>query len=151
MQQITKGFYQYKDLQNVLERIKYKDYFCEEDKEDFACGSARTYLCGNCMQFAACLEEQFEYEIYIIKSNTKGMHAFCRKSVGEKIYYIDVRGVTSSFDLFIQGLLIEGEYVIRKMSFEERNDMYTEDEKYADEYRKFAERIILEYRKFYTI
>lgn len=62
------------------------------------------YLHGYCDEFAMYLAEKFSYDICIWITHDYELnkdvlvHTFNRLEYGGKIYYIDVRGITESFD-----------------------------------------------------
>lgn len=59
------------------------------------------------------------YNVYIIDGNNKrGFHAFCQIYRDRRWYYIDARGITTSFDEFmdVAKTFVNDEYTIRLAS-----------------------------------
>ena len=98
-----KGFYHDDNITESLGKIKYTDFFDYPDDDDFPYYSASSLLCGSCNHFALSLKNVFKYTPYIIEGNySKGFHAFCQLYKAGTWYYIDARGITSSFDEFMK-------------------------------------------------
>lgn len=98
----NKGFYNDEDISKSLTRIRYSDFFVEPDDDEFPYDSAYPLLCGSCHYFALSLQKLLNYNAYIIEGNNKkGFHVFCQVYRNKKWYYVDARGVTSSFDEFM--------------------------------------------------
>lgn len=140
-----KGFYNDGNAKDSLRKIAYTDFFKEEpDDEDFAYGDAESLLCGSCQIFALSLSKILGYAPYIIKSkDAEHFHAFCQFSKDHQIYYVDARGITTSFDEFMEvaGVFAPGEFVIREITSHDI-DEWNQDEKYLNEALAFAEAII---------
>ena len=108
-----KGFYNNGNAEETLKEIAYTNYFGAEPNEEFPYGYADSLLRGSCQLFALSLSKQFGYQAYVIESNdTKRFHAFCRVSKNNQFYYIDARGVTTSFDEFMEvaSFFVPGDY-----------------------------------------
>lgn len=150
-----KGFYNDEDAINSLDGISYSDFFTEPDDNSFPYGSASSLLCGACHFFALSLNKILKYNIYIIEGNNKkSFHAFCQVYKAGKWYYIDARGVTSSFDEFmvVAKKFVTDEYIIRPVLEEDIFEWKTDkDDEYRKEACEFAETIIEKYKECYTI
>ncbi|MBO5213264.1 MAG: hypothetical protein J6B86_00635 [Clostridia bacterium] len=149
-----KGFYNDDgDPTNALLNINYTDFFEDPNDEDFPYDSAHTLLRGSCHHFALSLQKRFNYTPYIIEGiNRRGFHAFCQVYKGKTWCYIDARGVTTSFDEFMDVAkeFVTDEYVIRKVNLEDI-DEWSKDCPYDDEAFKFAEAMIEKFKNYYEI
>ena len=97
----------------------------------------------------------FGYRAYIIEErNNKGFHAFCKEYVNDRWFYIDARGITSSFSEFMIAVevFVHEEYIIRPIK---ESDIAEWDEYAALECPGhkmryiFVEEIIKKYRECY--
>lgn len=148
-----KGFYRDEDPENSLSSIKYTDFYDEFEDEEFPYYSAHQLLCGSCHLFAISLQKIFNYTPYLIQGNNKrGFHAFCQVFKNGNWYYVDARGVTSSFDEFmsIAKRFVTDEYTIRPIIHKDIEEWESGSE-YNEEAYAFAEAIIQEYRDCYTL
>ena len=60
------------------------------------------FLYEYCEVFAVALHQHFGYKIeYLYDTNNQLVHAYCILSIGGKIHYIDIRGITDDWDEFI--------------------------------------------------
>ena len=150
-----KGFYCDSDPLSSLRKIEYSDFFEVPDDDEFPYGPAELLLRGSCHWFALALQEIHNYNPYIIKENKDEVpfHAFCQIYDKEKrtCYYVDARGITSSFREFIKGLnvFVNDEYIIRPVSPSDIDEWKTDE--YHNEAYKFAEAIIRKYEGYYTL
>ena len=102
-----KGFYNDDNYSDSLLRIRYSDYFEEPDDDEFPYDSAYVLLNGSCNHFAVSLRNVFYYNVHVIEAkDRKGFHAFCQVYKNRQWYYVDARGITSSFDEFLAGRVI---------------------------------------------
>lgn len=149
-----KGFYNDGvDSTKSLLDINYTDFFEAPNSEDFPYDSAHTLLRGSCHHFALSLQKLLNYTPYIIEGiNQRGFHAFCQVCKSRTLCYIDARGVTTSFDEFMDVAkeFVTDEYVIRKVSPEDVEE-WSKDCPYDDEAFKFAEAIIEKFKSYYEI
>ena len=148
-----KGFYNADDLENALRNVHYEKFFKSPDDDEFSITSADDFLCGVCTQFAVALYKALNYTPYIIESSDKkGFHAFCQVLQNERIYYVDVRGMTSSFEEFMSGVrqFVKGEYTISQVT-QDVVDKWENDSEYHQEACAFANAMIKEYVNYYTI
>ena len=93
------------------------------------------------------------YKAYILQgTDRKGFHAFCQIHRDEKWYYIDARGITSSFDEFFDGIatFVHDEYTIKSASEDDLRNWKT-DIDFSNEACEFAEAVIKKYREYYTL
>ncbi|MBQ3206282.1 MAG: hypothetical protein IJB37_07005 [Peptococcaceae bacterium] len=81
--------------------INYLNQLVEND-ERFIFYNADVFRQGVCQVFAYALHKRFGYKVYII-SIERGCHIFCKTLDNQ---YVDVRGMTHSFDEFISGLAL---------------------------------------------
>lgn len=147
-----KGFYNDGDPENSLNEIDYADFFDLPDNDDFPYDTAWTLLCGSCNIFVLALQEAFDYNPYIIEPiDGAGFHAFCQKNRQGKIHYVDARGVTSSFDEFMEiaKQFVHGEYIIRPVTDEDKKGWEQDD--YFWEGFNFAKAIINKYSECYLL
>ena len=147
-----KGFYRDNDSLKVLEEIYYADYFELPDDTEFPYDTARSLLCGSCHLFALSLNKVFGYTPYIIEGITGGgFHCFCQVYRNKKWFYVDARGITSSFSEFMDEAktFVSDEYIIRQVTSEDIEE-WKIDEKYLKEALAFAEAIIHEYKECYV-
>lgn len=148
-----KGFYNDEKPTESLLKIKYDDFLEFPDDDEFPYDTAYSLLCGSCHLFALSLQKMFNYNTYVIEGkNRKGFHAFCQIYKHNKWYYVDARGITSSFDEFmdIAKTFVTDEYIIRPIDssdIEEWNgDVHYNEEAYA-----FAEAVIQKYKECYIL
>lgn len=148
-----KGFYCDKNLANSLFSIRYSDFCDENNDDDFPYDSAHQLLYGACHIFALSLHKLLNYNIYIIEEkNGKGFHAFCQVYKNWEWYYIDARGVTTSFDEFMKVAkeFVKDEYIIRPVSDDDISEWKTANA-YDNEAFAFAEAIIKKFEIYYTL
>ena len=146
-----KGFYCDNDPLKVLEETYYSDYFKLPDDIEFPYDTARSLLCGSCHLFALSLNKVFGYTPYIIKGVTGGgFHCFCQIYRNKRWFYVDARGITSSFSEFMDEAktFVSDEYIIRQVTSEDIEE-WKKEEKYLEEALSFAETIIQEYKECY--
>lgn len=150
-----KGFYNDENYMNSFYEIRYDTFFELPDDDDFVCDRADVLLCGACHIFATALQKKLGYNLYVIEENKeatrKGFHAFCQVYEFDRIYYVDARGMTSSFDEFmdIAKTFVGGEYIIRPVRPDELDDWKKDD--YYKELLSFAESVIEKYKQCYTL
>lgn len=151
-----KGFYNVDDVDDitdVLLKIRYTDFFEYPDDDEFLYDSAHSLLRGSCNQFAVALKNVLGYTPYIIEeTDKKGFHAFCQVYKNGRLYYVDARGVTSSFDEFmvVAREFVRGEYTIREAT-QDVIEEWESGSEYNDEAYAFAEAVIKEYIECYTV
>lgn len=148
-----KGFYNDKDITESLISISYSDFFVEPDDDEFPYDSAYPLLHGSCHHFALSLQKLLNYNAYIIEGNNKkGFHAFCQVYRNNKWYYVDARGITSSFDEFmgVAKEFVSDEYTIRPVSDDDIREWET-DSDYDKEAYEFAEAVIRKFEECYTL
>lgn len=148
-----KGFYNDNDPIDSLLNIDYSDFFTLTDNNAPPYENAESLLCGYCHIFALALKNILGYNPYIIKGiNDKNFHAFCQIYKGFKWYYVDARGITSSFNEFmdVAQKFVSDEYIIKLASScdieEWKTDSVNDKEAYA-----FAEAIINKHMDYYTL
>ena len=150
-----KGFYNaegFNDITYALLKIDYTDFF-EYPDDDFPYDTAHSLLRGSCNHFAVALKKVLGYTPYIIEeTNGKGFHAFCQVNKNGKVYYVDARGVTSSFDEFmvVAREFVRGEYTIREATQDVVNEWEC-GSRYNEEAYAFAEAVIRKYIYCYTV
>lgn len=148
-----KGFYNCDNAESALNKIAYTDYFDAEPNEEFPYGTADSLLRGSCQLFALSLSKMFGYQAYVIECiYTKRFHAFCRVSKNGQLYYIDARGVTTSFDEFMEvaSFFVPSDYNIREITSTDL-EVWNSDEEYLMEALAFAEAVIKDYEENYRI
>lgn len=148
-----KGFYNENDTTKALRDINYSDFFEYPDDDEFPFDSADSLLRGSCNHFALSLQKVLGYNPYIIQGNDKkGFHVFCQIYKDRIWYYVDARGITSSFDEFMSVAreFVSDEYTIRPVTPEDIED-WKKDSDYDDEAFAFAEAVIEKYAECYTL
>ena len=73
-----------------------------ETDEHFVFDNADVFRQGVCQIFAYALHKRFGYKVYVIRVEI-GCHIFCKTLDNQ---YVDVRGMTHSFNEFISGLAL---------------------------------------------
>lgn len=149
-----KGFYNDGDSTKSLLKIDYSDFKeYPADDDEFPYDTAYPLLCGSCHHFALSLQKLLNYTPYIIEGkNQKGFHAFCQLYKNRTWFYIDARGITTSFSEFmdIAKTFVTDEYIIRPVNSEDVQE-WEDDFKYNDEAYAFAEYIINTFKDCYTL
>ena len=121
--------------------------------DEFPYDSAHSLLRGSCNHFAVALKNVLGYTPYIIETiDKRGFHAFCQVSRNGRLYYVDARGVTSSFDEFmvVAREFVRGEYTISQATSEVIEEWESGSE-YNEEAYAFAEAMIRKYLEYYTV
>lgn len=148
-----KGFYVDEDFEKTLWNINYSDYGeVPEDDDMFPYDSAHQLLCGSCNIFALALQKVLGYNIYIIEQiKGNGFHAFCQVYKDRRWHYIDARGITTSFDEFmdIAGRFVKEEFIIQLATDEDIKEWENDD--YFEEAFAFAGAVIEKYKECYTL
>ena len=148
-----KGFYNADNLLDGLYEVLYQDFFDVPEDEEFPYTQAEHLLKGSCHLFAMALNKIFGYTPYIIEPKHKrGVHAFCQIYKSGQWYYVDARGITTSFDEFMGDIkiFVNNEYMIRPIE-QSDIDKCSENDDYAKEGYAFAEAIINKYKSFYEL
>lgn len=148
-----KGFYNTDDFTDALCKISYTDFFEDPNDDEFPYDSAHSLLRGSCNHFAVALKNVLGYTPYIIETTDKrGFHAFCQVPKNRALYYVDARGVTSSFDEFmvVAREFVQGEYTISQATPDIIEEWESGSE-YNDEAYAFAEAVIRKYIGCYTV
>ena len=147
-----KGFYNDEDFLKTLQSIGYGDFFeCPQD-EEFPYDSAEYLLRGSCNHFVLGLKNVLGYTPYIIQGNNKvSFHAFCQIYKNGEWYYIDARGITTSFDEFMDVAqeFVTDSYTIRAVNDRDIEEWKADD--YFEEALSFAEAVIEKYIECYTL
>ncbi len=151
-----KGFYNVDDVDDITDallKIRYTDFFEYPDDDEFPYDSAHSLLRGSCNHFAVALKNVLGYTPYIIEeTDKKGFHAFCQVYKNGRLYYVDARGMTTSFDEFmvVGREFVRGEYTIREAT-QDVIEEWESGSEYNDEAYAFAEAVIKEYIECYTV
>ncbi len=148
-----KGFYNDGDPLKTLLNIYYTDFTELPDDDEFPYYTAHELLCGSCNHFALSLQKILNYTPYIIEGrNKKGFHAFCQIYRNRKWYYVDARGITSSFNEFmdVAKTFVTDEYVIRPVNSEDIKE-WEDYGNFNDEAYAFAENVINKFKECYTL
>lgn len=147
-----KGFYNDDDCEKTLINVRYSDYGEVPDDDMFPYDSAYPLLRGACHIFALSLQKVLGYNAYIIQGNNKvGFHAFCQIYKKGRLHYIDARGITTSFDEFmdVAGDFVRDEFTIRPIDSSDIEEW--EEEDYFDEACAFAKAVIEKYKECYML
>lgn len=148
-----KGFYNDSNPIESLRSIDYYNFMGLPDDEDNPYSSACELLCGSCDRFAIALNKVLGYNPYIVESvEEPHFHAFCQVYKDRRLYYVDARGITSSFDEFMEiaGRFASGEFIIRPVTSIDI-EQWENDGYYVDEGNAFAEALIHRYKECYTL
>ena len=147
-----KGFYNDSDPEQRLRNIYYTDFFEKPDDKFFLYVDAHQLLRGSCHLFALSLSKILGYSPYLIEDKSGGFHAFCQVYKNNQLFYIDARGVTTSFDEFmdVAGEFVVGEFCVRRISGQEIEEWESNEECY-EEALAFAEVVIKEYEDCYRV
>lgn len=151
-----KGFYNandFDDITDALCEICYEEFFEYPDDDEFPYDSAHSLLRGSCNHFAVALNKVLGYTPYIIETSDKrGFHAFCQTYKNGKLYYVDARGMTSSFDEFmiVAREFVRGEYTIKEVT-QDIIEEWESGSEYNEEAYAFAEAVIRKYIECYTV
>ena len=147
-----KGFYNDEDFNKTLRNIRFSDFFDEPDDEAFPYSEADNLLSGSCHLFSLALKRVLGYRQYIIQGDNKvNFHAFCQIYKKGIWFYIDARGITTSFDEFmdVARTFVSDTYTIREVTQDEIDDWAEED--YFDEAIAFSEAIINKFKEHYIL
>ena len=150
-----KGFYHDENLIDALGKVHFEDFLEVPDDDEFPYCTANQLLRGSCHIFSLALEKVFGYTPYIIEGkNQKSFHSFCQSYNPQKHiwYYIDARGVTTSFDEFMDVAreFVSDEYTIRKMNEEDIMEL-KKDDNYYEIALNFAVAVIEKYKEYYKV
>lgn len=148
-----KGFYNENDIMDALYAVNYTDFFEEPDDDEFPYDSAHSLLRGSCHHFALSLQKVLGYNPYIIEGNNKtSFHVFCQIYQRRSWYYIDARGITTSFDEFMSVAreFVSDEYTIRPVTPDDIEE-WEKDSDYNEEAYAFSEAVIEKYKECYTL
>lgn len=147
-----KGFYNDDDINKSLSNIYYEDFFEYPDDEEFPYTAAWQLLMGSCNHFALGLKNVLGYTPYIIHGDNKvSFHSFCQIYKKGTWYYIDARGITTSFDEFMEVAreFVSDKYTIRAVDDEDYAEW--KDDNYYEEALAFAEAVIEKFKECYTL
>ena len=147
-----KGFYNDEDFLKALQSIGYGDFFDYPQDDEFPYTSAEDLLRGSCNHFVLGLKNVLGYTPYIIQGNNKvSFHAFCQIYKNREWYYIDARGITTSFDEFMDVAqeFVTDSYTIRAVNDQDIEEWKADD--YFEEALSFAEAVIEKYIECYTL
>ena len=148
-----KGFYNDSDTDKALSNIYYDSFFDFPEDEEFPYTSARQLLRGSCHIFALSLKKTLNYSPYIIEGENKTcFHAFCQVYKKGIWFYVDARGITTSFDEFMEVAkeFVTDTYTIRPVCSSDIEEWSREDS-YYDYAVAFSESVIEKYKECYTI
>ena len=148
-----KGFYNDEEPTKSLLKIYYSDFFEYPDDDEFPYHTAYELLCGSCNHFALSLQKKYNYNPYVIEGkNQKGFHAFCQIYRNRKWYYVDARGITSSFNEFmdVAKTFVTDEYIIRPVNSNDVKE-WEDYSNYNEEAYAFADAVIQKYERYYIL
>jgi len=147
-----KGFYNDNDPEKTLCHIRFSEYFTMPDDDNFVYDDAHPLLRGSCHLFALSLSKVLGYCSYIIEGKAGGFHSFCQVYKNHQHFYIDARGVTTSFDEFmdVAGDFVNDEFIVRKITPQDIEE-WENNEDYYEEALAFAEAVIRDYEECYRV
>lgn len=143
--ELHKGFYCDNNNYANLKEIDFDGHLAQIDDDEEHLTSAGCLLEGSCQAFAMQVEEILGYEAFIIKEcNGKCHHVFCQATLDGKIALIDARGVTTSFDEFMEvaGEFVKGPFVIRRINEKDIAGWQSSSDNSHEEHRALAEAVI---------
>lgn len=113
---------------------------------------ASIFLQGSCQLFSLALHKEFGYDAFEIRKGTS-CHFFCQATYQGAPVYIDVRGVTTSWEEFLSGLLgdFHDQAEITSQDIEETAKLDDPDDLYAADGLVFAKHLIHEHPEYYDI
>ena len=146
-----KGFYNDPDPERQLSDVEYTEFFEFDDNCIYS--DASQLLRGSCHIFALSLSKILGYTPYLIeRKDKKGFHAFCQVYKNYQQFYVDARGVTASFDEFmdVAGDFVTGEFIVREITPQDIEKWENTEDCY-EEALLFSEAVIKEYEECYRI
>lgn len=147
-----KGFYCEPDISKALWDIGVEDFIEVPADDEFPYSSAHQLLRGSCHIFALALAKTLGYTPYIIEGNNKiSFHVFCQIYQQGTWLYVDARGMTSSFDEFMEVAkeFVTDEYTISPVT-DRDIDEWKKDDDYYELALDFAVAVIKKYIDFYS-
>lgn len=113
----------------------------ESSEENYS--DASVFLQGSCQLFAHCLHNKFGYKIYSIRCRDYfGLHIFCKSEIYGKEAYIDIRGITSDFNSFCDGLTGKDYSIDAIIPYEDSFESDIREDKGAEFGYRFAKCIV---------
>ena len=143
--ELHKGFYCDNNNYANLKDIDYDGHLTQIDDDEEHLTSAGCLLEGSCQAFAMKVEEILGYEAFIIEEyNGMGHHVFCQATFEGKNALIDARGVTTSFDEFMEvaGEFVKGPFVIRHIDDKDIAEWQSSSDNSHEEHLALAEAVI---------
>lgn len=124
MKIINTGYYQDKSttVENFLRKYENNSFRIDSDSPY---DDAYIFLAGACDIFANSLFEKFHFNMCKLEStNSEDHHYFCMIKIRNKNIYIDVRGMTSSFEEFFSEFKFKMKdgYNIKQIDKYEKNE-----------------------------
>lgn len=151
---VCSGFYKLNNvnIEQLLRDIKSKTILNNDIWEDFdyPYSDLCVFLHGSCQLFALALNKKFNYPVYELVQKDKMLHSFCIVSYKCKKLYIDIRGATSDFEEFMQGVyMIDGyEYILQQRDIHEDEKL---NKKWDDIGYALAQAIIEKFPTYYNL
>ena len=136
------------NIENKLKEIENPNY--DEKLYDLDCpyDNAYIFLQGICNIFALCLHNKYGYEICELNDENGTCHYFCIDYNKGVKRYIDVRGITTSYEEFINEFPnLKNKNIIQHKKINPLD--FKDDEIWENAGYKFAEYVIDEKEKFY--
>lgn len=152
--ELHKGFYCDNNNCANLKEIDYDGHLTLIDDDEEHLTSADCLLWGSCQAFALKVEEILGYEAFIIEERERPrFHAFCQAYLNGKKAYIDARGVTTSFDEFMEvaGEFVKGPFVIRRINEKDIIKWQSSSDNSHEEHLALAEKVINDNIECYKI
>ena len=142
----------YDEISKRLEKDENLQFMDNEDEsadDQNIYYDASIFLQGSCQLFSLALHQEFGYDAFEIRKGTS-CHFFCKAVYNGETVYIDVRGITASWDEFLSGT----RYDFTNYDKIIPQDI-EEDAKLSGPYEKeglaFAKHLIHEHPKYYNI
>lgn len=143
--ELHKGFYCDNNNFTNLEEIDYDGHLTQIDDGEEHLTSAGCLLRGSCQAFALKLEEILGYKAFIIEERKRHrFHAFCQAYLNGKKAYIDARGVTTSFNEFMEvaAEFVEEPFDIRRIDEKDIAKWRSSSDNSHEEHLALAEAVI---------
>ncbi len=141
------------DIDDCLSEIPFCEcYIILQDAPEEECPycSGENFLHGSCNLFAGELHKQFGYDVYeIVSKSGRDNHWFAETTYQGKKVYVDIRGITTSYDELISAF----KWAVCEQSVpQKRKDselLFHED--WSDTGKVFANAVIAEYAGYYDL
>ena len=141
------------NIEELLKEVKNPQSVDSEDESADAQNvyyDASIFWQGSCHLFALALHKEFGYDVFEIRKGTS-CHFFCQATYRDGPVYIDVRGVTASWEEFLAGAYADfhDHDKIIHQDIEETEELNNSNDPYAEGGLAFAKYLINEHPEYY--